>query len=234
MRLDKCITVNYGYSRKEASKIIRKGIVKVNGNVVKDSAFRVSEKDLVTCDGDDLIVITAKHKRYFALYKPTGYVCANEDSLNPIVFSLLERDIVSGLFCVGRLDLDTEGLLLITDDGDWAHRITSPKHHCEKTYEVTLAEPCADDVIEIFNKGILLNNEKHLTKPARLKIITSTLVHLTISEGKYHQVKRMFAAVGNKVIALKRLSIGSITLDNLEVGAYRELTQEEIEEFNVQ
>lgn len=235
IRLDKCVTTNFGYSRKDAGKLIRTGCISVNGVVVKDASIKVSSTDVITFDGDEdveeLQVITSQQKRYFMINKPAGYICANEDSLNPIIFSLLDREIVSGLFCVGRLDLDTEGLLFITDDGEWSHRITSPKHHCDKTYEVNLAEPCPESAIELFKNGVELNGERNLTKPAILEIIEPNLVHLTIREGKYHQVKRMFAAIGNKVIGLKRISIGPVTLEDLEEGEYRELTSEEIEFF---
>lgn len=234
IRLDKCLTMNYGFSRKEACRVIRSGIVTVNGEINKDSSFKVCPTDVISCEEDQVSVQTGEVKHYYMLNKPAGYVCASEDSLNPIVLSFLEEPFVNKLFCVGRLDLDTEGLLLITDDGAWAHRITSPKHHCDKTYEALLADPCPQEAIETFKKGVLLRGEKDLTRPARLEIIEPKLVRLTISEGKYHQVKRMFAAIGNKVMELKRLSIGELTLDEeLMPGEYRELTEAEVLNFSM-
>ncbi|WP_049097636.1 16S rRNA pseudouridine(516) synthase RsuA, partial [Klebsiella michiganensis] len=129
----------------------------------------------------------------------------------------------------GRLDIDTTGLVLMTDDGQWSHRITSPRHHCEKTYLVTLENPLDESTAEQFAKGVQLHNEKDLTKPAVLEVVTPTEVRLTISEGRYHQVKRMFAAVGNHVVGLHRERIGDIALDaSLAPGEYRPLTAEEI------
>ncbi len=232
IRLDKCLTINFDISRKEAGRLIRQGAVTVNEEVVKDASFKVTADDVVHYDGNALTSEEVIEHRYFMLNKPAGYVCVNEDSTHPTVFMLLDES-VRDLFCVGRLDLDTTGLLLITDDGQWAHRITSPRHHCCKTYQATLAEPCTPEIVDLFAKGVQLKGEMELTKPATLKIINPTTVQLTIQEGKYHQVKRMFAAVGNKVCTLSRLSIGELTLDpTLESGAYRKLTAEEIALLN--
>lgn len=141
----------------------------------------------------------------------------------------LDEPVAHKLHAAGRLDIDTTGLVLMTDDGQWSHRITSPRHHCEKTYLVTLESPVSDDTAEQFTKGVQLHNEKDLTKPALLDVLTPTEVRLTISEGRYHQVKRMFAAVGNRVVGLHRERIGEIALDpELEPGEYRPLTEEEI------
>lgn len=132
------------------------------------------------------------------------------------------------LHAAGRLDIDTTGLVLMTDDGQWSHRITSPRHHCENL-SGDPESPVADDTAAQFAKGVQLHNEKYLTKPATLEVITPVQVRLTISEGRYHQVKRMFAAVGNRVVELHRERIGAITLDeNLAPGEYRPLTEEEI------
>jgi 16S rRNA pseudouridine516 synthase len=134
------------------------------------------------------------------------------------------------LHAAGRLDLDTTGLVLLTDDGKWSHRITSPKHHCKKVYVVTVEQPLCIELIDIFKNGIQLKNEKSLTKPAKLNIIDDFHAELTISEGRYHQVKRMFAAVNNHVVQLHRKQIGKVTVDIPE-GEYRPLTQTEIESF---
>ena len=230
IRLDKCLTINYGFSRKEAGTIIRKGRVTVNGSVCKDVALKVSPEDFIEFEGGQLDVVTEKTKRYFMIYKPKGCVCSNDDPQNPIVLSLLEES--SGLFCVGRLDLDTEGLLLITGDGAQSHRITSPKKKKKKTYEVWLADDCSADAEKLFAEGVLLRGEKTPTRPAVLKILEPRHVLLTITEGRYHQVKRMFAFTGNRVVGLKRLSVGNITLDkDMQPGEYRKLTPEECAEF---
>ncbi|MGL6146861.1 MAG: pseudouridine synthase, partial [Plesiomonas sp.] len=130
----------------------------------------------------------------------------------------------------GRLDIDTTGLVLLTDDGQWSHRITSPRHHCEKTYLVTLADPVDASAIALFAEGVQLRSEPDLTRPAVLELLGSHQARLTITEGKYHQVKRMFAAIGNKVTALHRECVGGIALDsNLAEGEYRRLTDDEVQ-----
>src|SRR5699024_3382527 len=152
---------------------------------------------------------------------------ASHDALHPTVFYFIDEPASQKLHIAGRLDIDTTGLVLLTDDGQWSHRITSPKHHCCKTYLVTVAEPLTPDKIKIFADGLLLQGEKQPTKPAVLDIIAPYCARLTISEGRYHQVKRMFAAVGNHVTALHRQQIGDIKLD-IEAGQYRPLTEQEI------
>ncbi|MCA2486438.1 MULTISPECIES: pseudouridine synthase, partial [Vibrio] len=170
--------------------------------------------------------------RYIMLYKPADFVCSHEDGYNPTAFVLLDEPKVENLHFAGRLDVDTTGLVLITDDGQWSHRITSPKHKCEKTYRVWLADAIQPDYVEKFAQGIELRNEREATLPAHLEIVNEAEneVLLTIVEGKYHQVKRMFAALGNKVELLHRERIGDIVLDDtLEPGDYRYLTQEEVD-----
>jgi 16S rRNA pseudouridine516 synthase len=163
------------------------------------------------------------------LNKPQGYVCSTDDPDHPTVLYFLEEPTAYKLHAAGRLDIDTTGLVLMTDDGQWSHRITSPRHHCEKTYLVTLESPLADDTAAQFTAGVQLHNEKDLTKPATLEVVSECQVRLTISEGRYHQVKRMFAAVGNHVVALHRERIGAIVMDeDLGEGEYRPLTAEEI------
>lgn len=177
-------------------------------------------------------VIGAPGPRYIMLYKPADFVCSHEDGYNQTAFALLDEPKIENLHFAGRLDVDTTGLVLITDDGKWSHRITSPKHKCEKTYRVWLVDAIQPDYAEKLEQGIILRNESEATLPARLEIVNEAEneVLLTIVEGKYHQVKRMFAALGNKVEYLHRERIGSIELDEaLEPGDYRYLTQEEID-----
>lgn len=227
MRLDKFIAQQLGVSRAIAGREIRASRVTVDSEIIKDSAFKLSPNHDVEYDGNPLTQQTGP--RYFMLNKPQGYVCSTDDPDHPTVLYFLDEPVAHKLHAAGRLDIDTTGLVLMTDDGQWSHRITSPRHHCEKTYLVTLESPVAEDTAARFAAGIQLHNEKDLTKPAQLEVITPTEVRLTISEGRYHQVKRMFAAVGNHVVALHRERIGEIALDpTLEPGEYRPLTEEEI------
>ncbi|KNC91974.1 16S rRNA pseudouridine(516) synthase RsuA [Trabulsiella odontotermitis] len=227
MRLDKFIAQQLGVSRAIAGREIRASRVTVDGDIVKNTAFKLLPEHVVDYDGNPLT--QQNGPRYFMLNKPEGYVCSTDDPDHPTVLYFLDEPVAHKLHAAGRLDIDTTGLVLMTDDGQWSHRITSPKHHCEKTYLVTLESPVSEETAEQFAQGIQLHNEKSLTKPAELDVITPTEVRLTISEGRYHQVKRMFAAVGNHVVALHRERIGGITLDpHLAPGEYRPLTEEEI------
>ncbi|NVD06776.1 16S rRNA pseudouridine(516) synthase RsuA [Vibrio sp. JPW-9-11-11] len=229
MRLDKYLCDALGATRKEATKIIKSGDVTVDDVVQKSGAFKVTDDSQVEWQGREIV---KPGPRYIMLFKPDGFVCSHEDGFNQTAFMLLDEVKMEDLHFAGRLDVDTTGLVLITDDGKWSHRITSPKHKCEKTYRVWLADPIKDEYIELFEQGIQLRNEKDLTLPAKLEIIDrdENQVLLTITEGKYHQVKRMFAALGNKVEHLHRERIGAIELcDSLEPGEYRYLTEQEIE-----
>ena len=227
MRLDKFLSQQLGVSRALVLRELRNKRVTVDGDIVKTGAMKISPEQVVAFDGNVLDQITGP--RYFMLNKPQGYVCSTDDPDHPTVLYFLEEPVAYKLHAAGRLDIDTTGLVLMTDDGQWSHRITSPRHHCEKTYLVTLENPVDESTAEQFAKGVQLHNEKDLTKPAVLEVVTPTEVRLTISEGRYHQVKRMFAAVGNHVVGLHRERIGDIALDaSLAPGEYRPLTAEEI------
>ena len=229
-RLDKFLSECFELSRSIIGKEVRAKHVSVNGEVQRDPAFKVYVGDHVALGDVDVEVYD---KLYFMVNKPAGCVCANDDPNYPIVFSFIEEFGIHGCHCVGRLDLDTTGLILITNDGQWSHRIASPKHHCGKVYEVTLAEPVTQQQIAQLEKGILLNGEKKETAPAVVTVRDPLHIELNIFEGKYHQVKRMIAAVGNEVTALNRISIGALKLDPvLEQGEYRPLTEEEIALFS--
>ena len=226
MRLDKFLCDALGATRKEATKIIKSGDVTVNGVTQKSGAFKVSDSCCVEWQDRE---IALHGPRYIMLFKPEGFVCSHEDGFNHTAFVLLDEVRMEKLHFAGRLDVDTTGLVLITDDGKWSHRITSPKHKCDKTYRVWLADPISDDYVDKFAQGIELRNEREATLPAKLEVIDSHEALLTIVEGKYHQVKRMFAALGNKVEALHRERIGEIVLDeDLEPGEYRYLTEDEV------
>ncbi|MCX0501047.1 16S rRNA pseudouridine(516) synthase RsuA [Erwinia billingiae] len=227
MRLDKFLSQQLEISRAIALRELRAHKVTVDGEVVRQGAFKLKPENQVEYDGNPLHLQFGP--RYFMLNKPQGYVCSTDDPDHPTVLYFLEEPTAYKLHAAGRLDIDTTGLVLMTDDGQWSHRITSPRHHCEKTYLVTLESPVADDTAAQFTAGVQLHNEKDLTKPATLEVVSECQVRLTISEGRYHQVKRMFAAVGNHVVALHRERIGAIVMDEeLGEGEYRPLTAEEI------
>ena len=226
MRLDKYIASVTDYSRREVKKILKDGLVKVAGLVQLDPGFAVDPSAVVALDGEQL---RASGFRYFMLNKPEGYICANKDRQHLTVLQLLDEDNLQQLHVAGRLDIDTTGLVLLSDDGQWTHRITSPRSQCRKTYYLETSDPIEDSYSERFIEGIQLEGEKRKTLPAELTIIDEQSARLIISEGKYHQVKRMFAALGNKVDCLRREQIGSIVLDkDLLPGQYRPLTPEEI------
>lgn len=229
MRLDKFLAHHLGASRTIVSKELKAQKVTVNGDIVKSGAYHISPDQIVEYDGFEIVPIT--ENRYFMLNKPQGYVCSTDDPDHPTILYFIDEPMAEKLHSAGRLDLDTTGLVLLTDDGKWSHRITSPKHHCEKVYQVTVEQPLTANLIDIFKQGIQLKSEKTLTEPAKLIIIDDYHAELTISEGRYHQVKRMFAAVNNHVTQLHRKQIGNIVLDIPE-GEYRPLTQDEINSFN--
>ena len=231
MRLDKFLAENTGLTRSQANKALRQSAVTINGEIEKNGATKISREDEICFEGE--LLPWVEDGLYFMLYKPQGYVCSNDDGDYPTIYQFFDYPLAGKLHSAGRLDVDTTGLVLLTDDGQWSHRITSPKHHCEKTYLVTLADPVESHYMQACEEGILLRGEKEPTKPAKLEILDDYNVNLAISEGRYHQVKRMFAALGNKVTALHRWKIGAIELDeNLAEGEFRALSETEISGFN--
>ncbi len=228
MRLDKFIAEQTGLTRSQAAKALKSGVVSVNEEIEKSGARKVSAEDAIRYEGEFLEWLEGG--QYFMLYKPQGYVCSHDDGEYPTVFQFFDYPLMNKLHTAGRLDVDTTGLVLLTDDGQWSHRITSPKH--QKTYLVTLADPVEAFYAQQLAEGILLRGEKEPCLPAKMEILDDYNVNLTISEGRYHQVKRMFAALGNKVEALHRWRIGDIVLDeSLEEGEYRALSDKEIGSF---
>ncbi|WDE08302.1 16S rRNA pseudouridine(516) synthase RsuA [Thalassomonas viridans] len=227
MRLDKYICKSTELTRNEAKKLLKTGMVTVNDEVVKNGAAQISETCRVAIEGQPLI---KRGARYIMMFKPLDTICSNVDEVHPSVLHFLDVDKAFDLHIAGRLDVDTTGLVLITDDGKWSHQITSPRKACEKRYRVWLDEPLESSVAEAFARGVQLKGESSLTQPAQLQVIDDKEVLLTITEGKYHQVKRMFAAVGNHVVGLHREKIGNITLDEeLEPGQWRYLTEQEVD-----
>ena len=228
MRLDKLLSdMNVG-TRSEIKKNIRKGQVSVNGETIKDAGISVSGDEEIVYLGQRIQYETFE---YYMMNKPAGVISASEDTRQETVLDLMDTNRRKDLFPVGRLDKDTTGLLLITNDGQLAHDMLSPKKHVDKTYFVRVQGRITDDMVKAFETGIDIGDEKD-TAPAVLKVINSGEIseaEVTITEGRYHQVKRMFEAVGGKVDYLKRLSMASLVLDEaLAPGEYRRLTDEEV------
>ena len=226
MRLDKYLTTLGIGSRSQVKELIKKGKIKVNNEKVNKPELHIDEKhDVVNMDGLDL----SYHKfYYYMLNKPADVVTAVSDFQYKTVMDLMYVTPKKGLFPVGRLDKDTEGLLLITNDGELSHMLLSPGKHVDKTYYVEVDGTIKEEYVEIFNEGFDIGL-KFITKPAKLEIIDENKAYITITEGKYHQVKRMFKHFGLTVTYLKRLKMGPLILDDsLEPGEYRELTEEEV------
>lgn len=227
MRLDKFVSQSLGISRKQTKQLLRQQSIKVDGVVVSTADLHLKPDNKVTYQGRTLDI---PGPLYFMLNKPEGYICATKDSRHPTVLDLIDEPRAHTLHPVGRLDIDTTGLVLLTDDGQWSHGITSPKRQKIKRYLAHLAEPLIEGVEQQFETGIMLEGESKPTLPAQLTRISPTEVELSIQEGRYHQVKRMFAAIGNAVTKLHRRAIGPIILDDdLPVGAYRALSEAEVE-----
>lgn len=226
LRLDKLLCEMKAGTRSQIKKELKQGLVTVNGETVTKPDYKVEEgKDQITYKGKP--VRYRKHV-YYMLNKPAGVVSATKDDTCRTVTELLKDTGYTDLFPVGRLDKDTEGLLLMTNDGELAHQLLSPKKHVEKVYEVGLREELSEPDIRKLENGVDIG-EGELTLPARVEIAEGTRIFLTITEGKFHQVKRMLRAVGNEVISLRRIAMGGLKLDSgLASGAYRELSEEEI------
>ncbi len=229
MRLDKFIGNNTELSRTQIHVAIKQGLIFINDNPVVKTNAQIKDGEKVVFDGK---LIEERKPRYLMLHKPAGYVSANSDSEHPTVLDLIDLPFKQELQIVGRLDLDTTGLLLLTDDGQWNHKITSPKNLHTKSYLVSTANAIDESAKTLFAEGVLLKGETKPTLAAELTILSSHQARLSICEGKYHQVKRMFAAIGNHVVSLHRERIGAIFLDaDLPLGKFRPLTSDEIASF---
>ena len=228
-RLDKIIASQGKYSRSEVRKLVKDGAVTVNGAVAKKSDIKVNETDEISVFGTPLCY---KKYVYIMLNKPQGVISATEDRTQKTVLDLVPRELFRpGLFPAGRLDGDTTGFVLLTDDGDFAHRILSPKNHIMKTYHATLRDRLTDEDIERFKAGLTLGDGTTCLE-AHVRVISegeTTVAEIKICEGKYHQVKRMFASIGNKVLMLRRVKMGDLALDEtLAEGECRELSAHEV------
>lgn len=229
IRLDKYLADMGKGTRSEVKKAISKGLVRVNNVIVKKPETKLdTDSDHVLFDG--VLVGYAQHE-YYMLNKPSGVISATEDKREKTVIDLIIERKRKDLFPVGRLDRDTEGLLLISNDGELAHRLLSPSKHVDKVYYAKIDGEVTIEDVEAFQQGVDIGEEK-LTRPAKLRVLksgTQSEIELTICEGKFHQVKRMFQAVGKEVVYLKRLQMGTLILDeSLKPGEYRELTEQEI------
>ena len=240
-RLDKLLAHEGFGSRKDIRKLLRNCKVLVNGSRTYDSSTQIdAEKDTISVDGEEINL----HKNlYLMMNKPQHYVCSTKEGDHETVFDLLDDSLRTPylqdkLHLVGRLDMDTEGLLLFTTDGELTHRLISPKSHISKTYlcglEHTETAEHQTAITAKFESGIEVgpeDNEQGFTaQPAQITWLNDKTAHLTIYEGKYHQVKRMFAAVGNRIVYLKRISMGQLQLDeSLELGEYKELSESDLQ-----
>lgn len=225
-RLDKFLGGLTPLSRSMARKAILAGEVTINGAIARDAAVKISDTDEVRYRGE---LLTHPALLYVMLHKPVGVVCATEDGTHRTVLDLIDEPWRYELHVAGRLDIDTTGLVLLTNDGEWSHRVTSPRHKQPKQYFVTTADPIEPHYITRFADSMLLEGDDKPTLPAALDIIDTHHANLTLQEGRYHQVKRMFGAMGNRVTALHRFAIGKVTLDaDLPEGHYRHLTDAEV------
>ena len=233
MRIDKYLAEMGQGTRSEIKKLIRSGRVMVDGEMVKKPELKIDETtQKVSLEGKQ---IGYAKKEYYMLYKPAGVISATKDDRDKTVLDLITDKKRNDLFPVGRLDKDTEGLLLITNDGELAHRLLSPKKHVDKVYRAVIDGQVTEEDVDLFAKGLEIDDEDGAWRamPAKLNILSSgteSEVEITIREGKFHQIKRMFEAVDKKVVYLKRLSMGSLRLDEtLALGEYRELTEDEVQ-----
>lgn len=233
VRLQKYIAMSGTASRRAAEQMIDEGRVKVNGKLVKEQGVKVE----IGCDSvevDGILLKVNDKKVYIALNKPTGYVTTVKDQFDrPTVIDLVEKEIHTRVFPVGRLDYETEGLLLMTNDGDWANKVTHPRFESKKKYYAVLKGVLTIPELNKIRRGVVIDGKK--TRPAECEIMEidmgMTLVEITIHEGRNRQVRKMFEAVGHTVKALKRESIGIVELGNLPEGRWRYLTSSEIEYF---
>lgn len=221
MRIDKYLSHMTAASRRDIKKLLHDGAVTLNGVTVRQPSASVSESDLVTVNG---VAVSYVEYEYYLLNKPSGYLCTIDRS--PNVLDLVDT-IRDNVMPVGRLDKDTEGLLLLTNDGQLAHRLISPRSHVEKTYLAVTDREIPQNAAEIFGSPIAFSD--FTSQPAVLQLLAPDRALLTISEGKYHQVRRMFHHIGCEVTYLKRISFGFLDLEDLETGQWRPLTEDEIQ-----
>lgn len=226
-RLDRFLSNATELSRSQARRAIRAAEVAVNDRIVRDPGRPVSAADRVRWRDRPVVELPL---RYFMLHKPAGFECSSGERVHRSIFELLDEPQPQRLHAAGRLDLDATGLVLVTDDGEWSHAISAPRRKQPKAYRVGLAQPCSadDPLLERLRAGVQLRGEPRPTAPAEVEWLGARELRLILHEGRYHQVKRMLAAVGNRVAALHRERIGALWLDpELRPGGYRALTEAE-------
>ncbi|VXD05057.1 Ribosomal small subunit pseudouridine synthase A [Pseudomonas sp. 8Z] len=227
MRLDRFLSNFPRFSRQDSRLLISAGRLRVDGQIVRDPLHEI--RDFQRVELDDELLQAGRSARYWMLHKPVGVVSATEHDKHRTVLDLLDEPDKHDLHLAGRLDLNTSGLLLITNDGRWSRRITQPQQRKPKVYHVTTEQPITGEYAEVFAQGLYFAYEDLTTLPAQLEILDSHSARLTLFEGRYHQVKRMFGHFRNRVVTLHRESMGAITLDpQLAPGQYRALTATEI------
>lgn len=225
MRLDKYLShMGFG-TRNDVKKLIKNGWVTINDETIKKADYNVKENDQVYVDDE---LVTYVEYEYYMLNKPQGYVSATQDGMYPTVMELIQSQR-HDLFPIGRLDIDTEGLLLISNDGNLSHNVLSPKKHVDKKYYVEFDGKLPENAVEFFNQP--MEFEDFVSAPSKLEILSDTSAYLTIHEGKFHQVKRMFEKANCKVTYLQRIAFGPLQLNDLPLGEFRALTQEEINQL---
>lgn len=231
MRLDKFFSELKIFSRREIAPILKKGLISVNGKIVKKADFKINElADEIKYNGE---IVKYRPFIYLMLNKPEGYISATEDLTQKTVLDLIPENLRKfNLFPVGRLDKDTTGLVILTNDGMSAHRALSPKHHVEKKYLFKTADSFDENDINTIENGVTLN-DGYTTKPCKIERISENEGFITLTEGKYHEIKRLFGSVGNKIISLKRVSFSEILLGDLPLGEWRHLSEEEEKIFTI-
>lgn len=228
LRLDRFVSQELGLTRAQAKRLVGQGQAAVDGQVVRDPALGITPQHTVSVDGATL---EWPRHHYLMLNKPPGVVCSTSDPLHTLVHQLVDMPWAQHLHAAGRLDADSTGLVLLTTDGAWSHALTSPRHHCDKHYRVGLSRPLDPALVARFAAGIVLNDSPVPTLPATLVPLGPHAAHVVLREGRYHQVRRMFAACGNHVETLHRERIGTLALDPaLAPGQWRELSSAEVVE----
>ncbi|WP_281645446.1 16S rRNA pseudouridine(516) synthase [Parendozoicomonas sp. Alg238-R29] len=225
-RLDRFLSTTINISRRDTRILFAQGRVQVDGRTASDGNQQIDRFTCITFDGT---ILQDNKPRYLMLHKPVGVVSATRDTEHRTALEILNEPENSDLHIAGRLDLNTSGLLLLTNDSRWSSRLTAPDHKVEKRYRVTLQKPLNDSYVKAFNQGMYFEFENLTTRPAGFKQLSLFVAEITLQEGRYHQIKRMFGRFRNPVLALHRISVGKIQLcPTLSPGQYRELTSEEV------
>ncbi len=229
-RLDSFISVTTGINRKHVRLLLAQKRILVNGNSAKDTNQVIGQFDKIELDQQ---ILQNQKPIYLMVYKPVGVVSATKDDQHKTIIDILPSNYQDLHIC-GRLDLNSSGLLLLTNDGEWSRALTSPKNKIEKVYEVTLENPLTEEYAPAFAKGMYFSYEGITTRPATLEVVSENIARVTLEEGRYHQIKRMFGRFRNPVVKLHRISIGPIVLDTtLALSEYRELTQKELQQLSI-